>query len=115
MTPGHLAFVREDWLASWGWWCRSRLGVMEMIHDGQCAFCVRSMAAFLAFDGLRQIEVHDYRGRPSPVVASELVDKALYLVTPGRACIARLRGVPACGAAGARAVLHGTAPPPASA
>ena len=33
------------------WWKR-RIGDMEMIYDGRCGFCVRSMAWFLAFDGL---------------------------------------------------------------
>ena len=39
------------------------------------------MTSFLAYDGLNQISVRDYRTNPSPVVASEKVDKALYLVT----------------------------------
>ena len=54
---------------------------MEVIYDGQCAFCVRSMASLLAFDGLKQITIRDYRTNPSPVVESEKVDKALYVVT----------------------------------
>ena len=59
---------------------------MEMIYDGRCGFCVRSMAWFLAFDGLRQISVRDFRTNPSPVVSDAQMEKALYLVLPdGRA------------------------------
>jgi len=57
------------------------MGSMEMIYDGECGFCKRAMATFLAYDGLGQIRVRDYRTNPSPVVSSEKVDKALYLVT----------------------------------
>lgn len=38
------------------------------------------MASFLAFDGLGQISVRNYRVAPSPVVSEEKLDKALYLV-----------------------------------
>lgn len=84
MILGHLAFLRPEWLACWARGWRARIGAMEMIYDGQCTFCVRSMAALLAFDGLRQITVRDYRTNPSPIVPSELVDKSLYLVTRNR-------------------------------
>src|SRR5262245_31364534 len=44
------------------------------------------MAGFLAFDGLRQIQIRDFRANPSPVVSDENVERALYLVLPdGRA------------------------------
>jgi predicted DCC family thiol-disulfide oxidoreductase YuxK len=44
------------------------------------------LAWFLAFDGLQQIRVRDYRTNPSPVIRDELLDEALYLVLPdGRA------------------------------
>ncbi len=82
MIAGHLAFLRHEWLAEWGRRWKSRIGPMEMIYDGQCGFCKRSMAWLLAFDGLGQISVRDYRRDPSPVVSSELVDKALYVVMP---------------------------------
>lgn len=81
MIFGHLAFMRRHWYAQVGAWWRKQIGQMEMIYDGECGFCKRAMAAFLAYDGLKQISVRDYRTNPSPVVASEKVDKALYLVT----------------------------------
>jgi predicted DCC family thiol-disulfide oxidoreductase YuxK len=62
------------------------MGDMEMIYDGQCGFCVRSMAWFLSFDGLRQIRIRDFRTSPSPAVSDAQMEKALYLVVPdGRA------------------------------
>ena len=81
MIFGHLAFMRRHWHAYAGEWCRKKMGQMEMIYDGEGGFCKRAMASFLAYDGLQQISVRDYRTNPSPVVASEKVDKALYLVT----------------------------------
>lgn len=87
MAFGHLAFMRRHWYARAGQWWRRKMGAMEMIYDGECGFCKRSMAAFLAFDGLHQISVRDYRTNPSPVVASEKVDKALYLVTRDKQAI----------------------------
>ena len=81
MIFGHLAFMRRHWYVYAGEWWRKKMGQMEMIYDGECGFCKRAMASFLAYDGLQQISVRDYRTNPSPVVASEKVDKALYLVT----------------------------------
>ena len=81
MIFGHLAFMRRHWFAHAGQWWKEKMGAMEMIYDGECGFCKRAMASFLAYDGLNQISVRDYRTNPSPVVASEKVDKALYLVT----------------------------------
>ena len=81
MIFGHLAFMRRHWYACAGQWWKQKMGAMEMIYDGECGFCKRAMASFLAYDGLKQISVRDYRTNPSPVVASEKVDKALYLVT----------------------------------
>jgi len=86
MIMGHMSFVRPEWLSELGRRWRDNIGPMELIYDGNCGFCKRSMAWFLAFDGLKQIEVRNYRTDPSPIVRSELVDKALYLVLPdGRA------------------------------
>jgi predicted DCC family thiol-disulfide oxidoreductase YuxK len=86
MIMGHMSFVRPEWLARLGEAWKQKAGDMEMIYDGNCGFCKRSMAWFLAFDGLRQIRIRDFRTNPSPVVRSELVEKALYLVLPdGRA------------------------------
>ena len=86
MTMGHMSFVRPEWLAALGQAWKQKIGPMEMIYDGHCGFCRRSMAWLLAFDGMRQIDIRDYRTNPSPVVSSELVDKALYLVrADGRA------------------------------
>ena len=86
MIMGHMSFVRPEWLARLGAWWKRRIGGMEMIYDGRCGFCVRSMASFLAFDGLGQIAIRDFRTNPSPVVPDEKIEKALYLVLPdGRA------------------------------
>jgi predicted DCC family thiol-disulfide oxidoreductase YuxK len=86
MVMGHLSFVRPEWLARLGQAWKRKMGDMEMIYDGRCGFCVRSMAWFLAFDGLGQIRIRDFRTDPSPVVSDALVEKALYLVLPdGRA------------------------------
>lgn len=81
MIAGHLAFTRHAWLAQLGQWWRQRMGGMEMIYDGDCGFCKRSMASFLAFDGLGQVAVRDFRRRPSPLVSDEALEQALYLVT----------------------------------
>ncbi|HZO47056.1 MAG TPA: DCC1-like thiol-disulfide oxidoreductase family protein [Xanthobacteraceae bacterium] len=86
MIMGHMSFVRPEWLFELGQWWKRKIGAMEMIYDGRCGFCIRSMAWFLAFDGLAQINVRDFRTNPSPVVSDALVEKALYLVLPdGRA------------------------------
>jgi predicted DCC family thiol-disulfide oxidoreductase YuxK len=86
MVMGHMSFVRPEWLARLGEAWRRAMGEMEMIYDGKCGFCVRSMAWFLSFDGLGQIKVRDFRADPSPVVSDAELEKALYLVLPdGRA------------------------------
>lgn len=86
MIMGHLSFLRPEWLQRLGAVWKQRMGAMEMIYDGTCGFCKRSMAWFLAFDGLRQISVRDFRTNPSPVVSDEKMLKALYTVLPdGRA------------------------------
>jgi len=86
MIMGHMSFVRQEWLARLGAAWKRKIGDLEMLYDGDCGFCKRSMAWFLAFDGLHQIRARDFHTDPSPVVASELVEKALYLVLPdGRA------------------------------
>jgi predicted DCC family thiol-disulfide oxidoreductase YuxK len=86
MIMGHMSFVRPEWLSALGAWWKRRMGAMEMIYDGRCGFCKRSMAWFLAFDGLRQIRIRDYRANPSPLVSEKKMNKALYLVLPdGRA------------------------------
>jgi predicted DCC family thiol-disulfide oxidoreductase YuxK len=86
MIVGHVSFVRPEWLHRLGAWWKRRIGAMEMIYDGRCGFCVRSMAWLLAFDGLQQIGIRDFRTNPSPVVADAQLEKALYLVLPdGRA------------------------------
>jgi len=86
MVMGHMSFVRPEWLARLGEAWKRRVGEMEMVYDGTCGFCVRSMAWFLAFDGLGQISVRNFRTDPSPVVSDAQVEKALYLILPdGRA------------------------------
>lgn len=86
MIMGHMSFVRPEWLHALGLGWKRKMGDMEMIYDGNCGFCKRSMAWFLAFDGLRQIRIRDFRRDPSPVVSHDQLLKALYLVLPdGRA------------------------------
>jgi predicted DCC family thiol-disulfide oxidoreductase YuxK len=86
MVMGHMSFVRPEWLARLGQAWKRKISDMEMIYDGRCGFCVRSMARFLAFDGLGQIRIRDFRTDPSPVVSDAQLEKALYLVLPdGRA------------------------------
>jgi predicted DCC family thiol-disulfide oxidoreductase YuxK len=86
MIMGHMSFVRPEWLARLGAGWKQRIGPMEMIYDGRCGFCVRSMVWFLGFDGLGQIGTRDFRTNPSPVVSDAEMEKALYLVLPdGRA------------------------------
>jgi predicted DCC family thiol-disulfide oxidoreductase YuxK len=82
MIMGHMSFVRPEWLASLGATWKRRMGTMEMIYDGNCGFCKRSMAWFLAFDGLRQIQIRNFRTRSSAVVSNQRMEKALYLVLP---------------------------------
>lgn len=86
MIMGHMSFLHQDWLNRLGLAWKKKFGGMEMIYDGHCGFCKRSMAWFLAFDGLNQVQVRDFRSNPSPIVSDEKVNKALYLVLPdGRA------------------------------
>jgi predicted DCC family thiol-disulfide oxidoreductase YuxK len=86
MMMGHMSFVRPEWLTRLGSAWKRRIGDMEMIYDGRCGFCVRSMIWFLAFDGLGQIKTRDFRTNPSPVVSDAQMEKTLYLVLPdGRA------------------------------
>jgi predicted DCC family thiol-disulfide oxidoreductase YuxK len=80
---GHMSFVRPEWLAGLGKVWKQKFADMEMIYDGECGFCKRSMAWFLAFDGLKQISIRNFRANPSPVVPSEHVEKASYLVLRG--------------------------------
>ena len=86
MIFGHLIFLRPEWLTRWGEAWKRSMGDMEMIYDGRCGVCVRSMAWLLAFDGLKQIRIRNFRTDPSPLVSDALVEKALYTVLPdGRA------------------------------
>lgn len=86
MILGHLSFLRPQWLSRLANWWKQKIGSMEMIYDGRCGFCVRSMRWFLAFDGMSQITVRNFRSDPSPVVSDDRMEKALYLVLPdGRA------------------------------
>jgi predicted DCC family thiol-disulfide oxidoreductase YuxK len=84
MIMGHMSFVRPEWLHGLGTWWKRKMGDMEMVYDGRCAFCVRSMAWLLAFDGLGQIRIRNFRTDPSPVVSDTQVEKALYTVLPDR-------------------------------
>jgi predicted DCC family thiol-disulfide oxidoreductase YuxK len=82
MIMGHMSFLRPEWLSRLGEAWKRRMGGIEMIYDGTCGFCKRSMASFLAFDGLRQISIRDFRTNPSPVVSDEKMLKHLYTVLP---------------------------------
>jgi predicted DCC family thiol-disulfide oxidoreductase YuxK len=84
MMMGHMSFLFPDWLQRLGTMWKWRVGPMEMIYDGHCGFCKRSMAGFLAFDGLRQIQIRDFRTDPSDVVSDEQMKQALYLVLPDK-------------------------------
>lgn len=81
MAMGHLVFMRREWYAAIGRWWQKRFSGIEMIYDGDCGFCKRSMCLFLAFDGLQQIRTRDYHTNPSPKVPSEMVAQALYTIT----------------------------------
>ena len=86
MIIGHMSFVRPEWLTRLGVAWKRAMGEMEMIYDGRCGFCVRSMVWFLAFDGLGQIKLRNFRTDPSPIVSDAQMERALYLVLPdGRA------------------------------
>jgi predicted DCC family thiol-disulfide oxidoreductase YuxK len=86
MIMGHMSFVRREWLTRLGAAWKRAMGEMEMIYDGNCGFCVRSMVWFLAFDGLGQIKVRNFRSDPSPIVSDAQMEKALYLtLRDGRA------------------------------
>src|SRR5262249_16348293 len=76
MILAHMSFVRPEWLARLGEMWKRRMGDMEMIYDGKCGFCVRSMAWFLAFDGLRQIKIRNFRANPSTIVSDAQMEKA---------------------------------------
>jgi predicted DCC family thiol-disulfide oxidoreductase YuxK len=80
MIMGHVSFLRKEWLDSLGAWWKSQMGAMEMVYDGRCKFCVRSMEWFLAFDNLGQIKTRNFRTNPSPAVSDEEMEKALYMV-----------------------------------
>lgn len=82
MIMGHMSFVRPEWLTRLGEAWKRKVGNMEMIYDGHCGFCVRSMAWLLAFDGLQQISIRNFRTHPSPVVSDAQLEKALYLFLP---------------------------------
>jgi predicted DCC family thiol-disulfide oxidoreductase YuxK len=86
MIMGHMSFLRPEWLQRLAAWWKHKIGEMEMIYDGRCGFCVRSMAWLLAFDGLGQVRIRDFRSNPSPAVSDAQMEKALYTVLPdGRA------------------------------
>src|SRR5262249_45427559 len=77
MILGHLSFVRPEWVARLSEAWKRRMGPMEMIYDGNCGFCRRSMAWLLAFDGLQQMQIHDFRTNSSPVVSDAELELAL--------------------------------------
>jgi predicted DCC family thiol-disulfide oxidoreductase YuxK len=82
MIMGHMSFVRPEWLTRLGEAWKRKVGDMEMIYDGKCGVCVRSVAWFLSFDGLGQIKVRDFRTNPSPAIGDAQLERALCLVLP---------------------------------
>src|SRR5262249_40941906 len=93
MIMGHMSFVRPTWLSSLGLAWKRWVGEPELVYDGKCGFCVRSLAWLLAFEGLRQIRTGDFRTDPLPTVTGSNAEAALHLVLPdGRV----LEGFDAC-------------------
>ncbi|MDH5326172.1 MAG: DCC1-like thiol-disulfide oxidoreductase family protein [Gammaproteobacteria bacterium] len=84
MVFGHLAFMRREWYQAAGQWWKRKVSRMEIIYDGACGFCKNSMALFLAFDGLNQIQTRNYRSDPSPLVPQEDLEHALYTVVENK-------------------------------
>jgi predicted DCC family thiol-disulfide oxidoreductase YuxK len=83
MIMGHMSFLRPVWLDRLGAIWKQRMGGMEMIYDGRSGFCVRSMAWLLAFDGLQQVTVRDFRDAASPIVdGPQKGEEALHLALP---------------------------------
>jgi predicted DCC family thiol-disulfide oxidoreductase YuxK len=93
MIMGHMSFVRPSWLSRLGLAWKRWVGEAELVYDGECGFCVRSIAWLLAFDGLQQIRTRDFRTDPLPAATSSGAEAALHLVPPdGRV----LAGFDAC-------------------
>jgi hypothetical protein len=82
MIMGHMSFLSQDWLTALGAWWKLKMGAMDLIYDGRSAAAKRSMAWLLAFDGLQQINIRDFRTQPSPFVNDVQLDKAPYLIRP---------------------------------
>jgi len=86
MMMGHMSFVYPEWLARLGHAWKRRFGDMEIIYDGRCDVCYRSLVWLLSFDGLGQVRVRDFRTNPSPLLSDAQMEQALHLVLPdGRA------------------------------
>jgi predicted DCC family thiol-disulfide oxidoreductase YuxK len=64
-----------------------KFGQMELSYDGQYGFCVRSMAWLLAFDGLQQITIRDFRTDSCSTAAHTQLEKAMYLVIADGRCL----------------------------
>jgi predicted DCC family thiol-disulfide oxidoreductase YuxK len=82
MILGHLSFARPEWLQGVSAWWKGRIGSMELVYDGRCGFCVRSLRWLLAFDGLGQIAAHDFRTTPTLAIPDTLPDHVLFLILP---------------------------------
>jgi predicted DCC family thiol-disulfide oxidoreductase YuxK len=81
MIMGHMSFVRPTWLSRLGLAWKRWVGEPELVYDGNCRLCVRALAWFLAFDGLRQTRTRDFRTNPLPPVP-DTTEAALHLVLP---------------------------------
>jgi hypothetical protein len=93
MIMGHASFVRPAWLSRLGLAWKRTVGEPELVYDGKCGRCVRSMAWFLAFDGLQQIRTRDFRTNTFPNLSGSSADPPLHLVlSDGRV----LAGFDAC-------------------
>ena len=89
MIMGHVSFVRPEWLTRLGAAWKRAMGEMEMIYDGRCGFCVRSMVWFLAFDGLGQIKARNFRTHPSPIVSDALMEVVAAIMSKSGAVLRR--------------------------
>ena len=86
MVMGHMSFVRQEWLTRLGAWWKRSIGDMEMIYDGRCGFCVRSMAGFCRSTASGRSGCAISATIRPPSSSDAQMEKALYLVLPdGRA------------------------------
>jgi HTTM domain len=103
MIMGHMSFLRRAWLRELGAWWKRKVGGMEMIYDGNCGFCKRSMAWWSAADQHPRLPHQPLSGGDRRAAAEGALSRAAR--RPGAA---RLRGLSLCRAARARIVVAGS-------